>query len=108
MKSFNDYQAKVEEISVSDINFTTLADGIYQGEYDVDYIYAKVEVVIEGGKISGITILEHGNEHGKPGEEVIKRILQQQKINVDAVSGATNSSNVIKKAVEQAVKQAVE
>ena len=35
---------------------------------------------------------------------VINEIVDEQRINVDAVSGATNSSIVIKKAVENALK----
>lgn len=80
-----------------------MPDGVYVGEYDVNLIYAKVEVTVENGKITGITILEHKNEPGKSAEIVIDKIIKEQKINVDAVSGATNSSTVIKKAVEKAL-----
>ena len=34
----------------------------------------------------------------------LEKIIEEQKIDVDAVSGATNSSTVIKKAVENALK----
>ena len=44
------------------------------------------------------------NGRGKPAEIVADRIIQEQRIDVDAVSGATNSSVVIKKAVENAFK----
>ena len=37
--------------------------------------------------------------------EVIDRILDQQRLDVDAISGATNSSKVIKKAVENAIRK---
>lgn len=33
-----------------------------------------------------------------------KEIIEEQKIDVDTISGATNSSTVIKKAVENALK----
>ena len=40
----------------------------------------------------------------KAAETVINEIVDEQRIDVDAVSGATNSSIVIKKAVENALK----
>jgi uncharacterized protein with FMN-binding domain len=49
-----------------------------------------------------IVIWEHRNERGEPAERIANDIIVRQEINVDAVSGATNSSSVIKKAVENA------
>ncbi len=76
----------------------------YVGEYDVDFIYAKVEVTVQNGEITNINILEHRHERGKTAEVITDRIVDEQKIDVDAISGATNSSIVIKKAVENALK----
>ena len=76
----------------------------YVGEYDVDFIYAKVEVTVPNGEITNINILEHRHERGKTAEVITDRIVDEQKTDVDAISGATNSSTVIKKAVENALK----
>lgn len=103
IKGVLDYKEVVEEITFDDINISDVADGIYIGECDVNFIYAKVEVTVESGKIIGINILEHKNGRGKPAESIINEIVKDQKINVDAVTGATNSSKVIKKAVENAI-----
>ena len=84
--------------------FSDVSDGVYIGEYDVNFIYAKVEVTVQNGEITDIIILEHRHEHGKAAETVINEIVDEQRIDVDAVSGATNSSIVIKKAVENALK----
>ncbi len=67
------------------------------GEYDVDFIYAKVEVTIQNGRITTIHILEHRQERGKAAEVIADKIVDEQKIEVDAISGATNSNTVIKK-----------
>ena len=69
----------------------------------MDFVYAKVEVTVQNGVIAGIDILEHKNGRGSRAEVVVDRIIEEQKIEVDAVSGATNSSTVIKKAVENAL-----
>ena len=69
----------------------------------MDFVYAKVEVTVQNGVITNIDILEHKNRRGSHAEVVVDRIIEEQKIDVDAVSGATNSSTVIKKAVENAL-----
>ncbi len=105
LKKVADYKQAVKETVFDEIDVANVSDGIYIGEYDVNFIYAKVEVTVEEGKIVSINILEHRHERGKSAEIVIEKIMEEQKIDVDAISGATNSSTVIKKAVENALKE---
>lgn len=105
IKGVLDYRKAVNEIAFDNINISDVADGIYFGECDVNFIYAKVEVTVESGEIICIDILEHKNGRGKSAESVIDEIVNEQKIDVDAVAGATNSSKVIKKAVENAIRK---
>lgn len=100
---FNQYQQKIANIEVEEIDLSKVEDGVYEGDYDAGYIYAKVRVQIKAGKIASVTLLEHRNEHGKPAEAIIDDVLKKQQIDVDAVSGATNSSKVIQKAIEDAI-----
>ena len=104
LKNVADYKRAIGETTFDEIDIADVSDGIYIGEYDVNFIYAKVEVTVEDGEIVSINILEHRHERGKAAETVIEKIIEEQKIDVDAVSGATNSSTVIKKAVENALK----
>lgn len=84
-------------------------DGSYEG---VAVGYAgglKVEVTVDGGKISEIEILEHNETVGKhedAAEQIPKAIIQAQSIEVDDVSGCTMTSRGIKKAVKAALKDA--
>ncbi len=103
LKNVADYKRAVRETTFDEIDIADVPGGIYIGEYDVNFIYAKVEVTVEDGEIVSINILEHRHERGKAAEKVIEKIIEEQKIDVDAVSGATNSSTVIKKAVENAL-----
>ncbi len=103
LKSVADYQNAVRETAFSDIDISDIPDGIYVGEYDVNFVYARVQVTVQNGVITGIDILEHKNGRGEPAEIITERIIAEQKIEVDTVSGATNSSIVIKKAVENAL-----
>lgn len=103
LKNVMDYKQAVKETTFDEINISDISDGVYTGEYDVDFIYAKVEVTVGNGKITGINILEHRQDRGEAGEAVINKIIGEQRIDVDTITGATNSSTVIKKAVENAL-----
>ncbi|MEA4971547.1 hypothetical protein SDC9_162233 [bioreactor metagenome] len=103
--SLNKYQQKIAAISFSNPQISAIADGEYIGECNVGYIYAKVEVSVSNGVINNIELLDHHNERGEAGEGVIAKILAEQRIDVDAVASATNSSKVIKKAVENAIEK---
>lgn len=104
LKSVADYKKAVKETTFEEINIWDISDGVYIGEYDVNFIYAKVEVTVHNGEITNINILEHMHERGKTAEAITNEIVDEQKIDVDAISGATNSSTVVKKAVENALK----
>ena len=104
LKRVADYRQAVRETTFEDINISDIPDGVYIGEYDVDFIYAKVEATVQNGEITNINILEHRHERGKTAEVIADSIVDEQKIDVDAISGATNSSTVIEKAVENALK----
>lgn len=85
-----------------EVDLSEIPDGVYTGESDVGYIYAKVRLSVKNGKIEKAELLEHRNERGSAAENILDSIISNQRINVDVVSGATNSSQVIKKACENA------
>ena len=99
-----EYKRAVKETTIEEVNISDIPDGVYIGEYDVNFIYAKVEVDVSGGKIIDVRILEHRQGRGKAAEAVANEIVDEQRRDVDTVSGAMNSSIVIKKAVEVALK----
>lgn len=104
LKGVADYQRAVRALSFEEVELSAVPDGAYTGFCDVGMISARVEVTVEGGRIAAITLLEHHQERGQAAEAVLEEILRQQRIDVDTVSGATNSSKVLKKAVEDALK----
>lgn len=100
---FAAYQDKIAAISIEEIDFSQIKDGTYIGEYNAGYIYAKVQVTINGGAMTDLILLEHKNERGKPAEAILPDILNRQSLTVDTISGATNSSLVIKAAIQEAL-----
>lgn len=101
--SLSAYKKAVSEIDITEIDLKNVEDGEYIGECNVGYIYAKVQVIVENGEIENIVLLEHRTERGKPAEFIVGHIIEKQETQVDAVTGATNSSKVIMKAVENAL-----
>jgi uncharacterized protein with FMN-binding domain len=101
--ALNNYQQAAKSIQIEDVDLSRISDGTYTGECDIGYVYAKVGVTVRSGVITDVTILEHRTEGGHPAERVADDIVSEQRITVDAVSGATNSSNVIRRAVYNAL-----
>lgn len=90
-------------VSISDVQLNNIADGSYIGDYSAGLVSATVTVTVKNKKIAGIVINKHENGLGKKAERIVDDIIEKQSLNVDNVSGATLSSNVIRKAVEQAL-----
>lgn len=105
LKSLSDYRRAVAGIRFEGIDVANVADGVYTGEYDVGFVYARVRVTVHGGVLEQVEILEHKNGRGASAESVIQAMTGQQSVYVDTVSGATNSSLVLEKAAENALRQ---
>jgi uncharacterized protein with FMN-binding domain len=106
--SVRQYKDTVAGFTYANADASGIPDGVYVGECDAQYIYARVEVTVKDGRMTDIRLLEHRNERGAAAEDIGDEIVARQKIDVDAVSGATNSSEVIKKAVDNALSGALE
>ena len=104
--SFISYKNQISGIEINDISASGIKDGDYIGVYDAGYIQAEVSVYVKSEKITSITLLDHKNEKGKRAEVITDRMVDAQSTNVDTVTGATNSSKVIIKAVENALEGA--
>lgn len=83
-------------------------DGTYYGTGTGFGGTLKVKVVINGGKIASIEIVESHDDSSylNRAKALINNIISSQSTNVDIVSGATYSSNGIKSAVRDALRQA--
>ena len=93
----------LEENRISMIDLASLEDGVYLGSYAAFPVKVKVEVLLKDHKIEDIKILEHVNGKGKPAEDIVKSIIEKQTIDVDVIAGASYSSRVIQKAIEEAL-----
>jgi len=105
--TFNQQEKSLAAITFESIDLSRSTDGIYTGSYDTNLIKVTVEVTIENQRILEITILKHENGLGDEAKNIVTDIILEQDHQVDVISGATGSSNVIKKAVEVAIKKSI-
>lgn len=95
----------LKKVKVNEVSISQLADGEYEGAAQIKPVSAKVNVRVENGKIADIEIKDHMTGLGKNGEKIVDQIINKQSLDVDAISGATQSSVTITKAVEDALSQ---
>ena len=83
------------------------------GRYSADALNVEstitATVTVKGHRISAVTVKDNGNTYAQytsPYTVVAKRIVEAQSTDVDGVTGATYSSDAVKKAVDLALAQA--
>ncbi|HHT83101.1 MAG: FMN-binding protein [Christensenellales bacterium] len=103
LKKNLDYLVNLE---FEQIDLNQIQDGVYEGEYSLFPVSAKVAVNVSGHKIIKVTIIDHGNGKGEAAEVIVEKVVEEQKLEVDSISGATYSSRVILLAIEDALKKA--
>ena len=96
------YKKKIASTKIQTINLKTIEDGVYEGFYDVYLINARVIVEVDSNKIVSIELVEHKHDRFS-GEPMIQRVLDEQSLEVDIITGATNSCKTVLKAIEIAL-----
>ena len=94
---------QTKSLPFSEISTAEVADGVYRGKAETALVKAEVEVTVEGRQIINIDILRHDTGTGQKAEAIVDQMQERNTWEVDGVSGATFSSEVIKSAVNQAL-----
>jgi uncharacterized protein with FMN-binding domain len=97
--------AKIDKLTIDDVRPATLSDGNYTGTESIVPVTASVRVTVRDGKITAIKMLSHSHGPGHGADAILDRVIAAQSLEVDAVSGSTYSSKVVRKAIELALKQ---
>ncbi len=100
------YQKQIQDIKIEDVDLSAVPDGTYVGKSEVLWIAAGVKVIVKDHKIVSIDLINHKNERGAKAEVIPDKVVETQSLQVDAISGATNSSKVILAAIRDALKNA--
>lgn len=109
---------ELKNLVVADVDFGNLKDGVYTGAYrgiKDSLRNAAVEVTVESGAVTKIRVTEGALAGDKQKNQIGKghtinslfdRIIENQSLQVDVISGATLTSKAHLNAVENALKQA--
>ena len=93
--------AKIEN---EDIDMETVEDGIFEGHSELALVKVDVKVLVKNHKLIKVELLRHECGLGHPADVIVDKMVEQNNWDVDAVSGATVSSEIIKNAVNKALR----
>lgn len=97
---------ELAKMDISNVDLSTIDDGTYEGSYKTFPITVVLNVTIKDHKIENIKIIKHDTGKGKRAETITNDVIDNQSIEVDTIAGATYSSKVILKAIEDALESA--
>ena len=95
---------RLAKIENEDIDMETVEDGIFEGHSELDPVKVDVKVLVENHKLIKVELLRHECGLGHPADVIVDKMVEQNTWDVDAVSGATVSSEIIKNAVNKALR----
>ena len=88
---------------ITDIDLTSLQNGVYPGEAGEFVVSVKLTVTVENHTITSIDIIDQNGGSGYEALEILPRMIEAQSPDVDIVTGATGSSRCIMIAVRNAL-----
>lgn len=94
-------------LDIKSIDLNTVEDGTYTGVYQNKILLAVVQVEVVNYEIISIEILEHKAAYMPQAQQIAGDVLDTQSLEVDAISGATLTSDTVLKAIEEALQQGV-
>jgi len=95
-------------LEIGQVDLNTVEDGTYIGVCQNKILFAVVRVEVSGHEIRSIEILEHKESYLPQAEMIAHDVLGSQSLEVDAISGATLTSDTVKKAIEDALLQGIQ
>ncbi len=96
---------ELKELDYTEIDMFVINNGTYRGNTSTLLVKATVDVTVEDNKIIKVDIVQHKHGMGEKAEDIVIRMKEQNSYNVDVISGATISSEVIKNATNKALKK---
>ena len=98
---------QVEEMDKSPVDVSLVKDGTYKGKSYTDLVKVDLEIKVQQGQIKEIEVVKHECGKGKKAEAILDKVIQRNSPEVDSVSGATLSSEVIKDAIREGLRKGI-
>jgi uncharacterized protein with FMN-binding domain len=97
------YLAGLRRTPIDNVDARSLRSGIYEGRADVG-VTARVRVKVESGQLMSVDVVELPRGHYLDlARGVTTKMLREQRVDVDGVTGATTTSRAIQKATANAL-----
>jgi uncharacterized protein with FMN-binding domain len=107
---FSKEHKEARNIPIKNVDFSRLNDGTYIGEYEggmYKWRYNKVQVIVSSGNVTNIKLLKPESQlKDKIHTKLYDRVIENQSLQVDTISGATLTSKGYLKGLENALEQA--
>ena len=101
---------EARNLPLNAVDFGNLNDGTYIGEYEggmYKWRESEVRATVSSGKVTNIELLKNKeNQSPEFTNKLFNRVIKEQALQMDAISGATLTSKAYLQAVENALKQA--
>jgi uncharacterized protein with FMN-binding domain len=94
----------VRSLPINHVDLSLVKDGVYSGDYSYSGFTYQVEVTVADHHIKDVAIINNRKTNrATMAAGVAQSVVDQQKNDVDAVSGATTTSKALLKAIENAL-----
>lgn len=90
-------------LAVGPVNLNAIEDGEYIGFCQNKILFAVVKVTIGDHAVTDIEVIEHKESYREEAERIASAVVESQSLEVDAISGATYTSDTVLKAIEDAL-----
>lgn len=96
--------ARTAALTIGNVDFRAAANGTYQGEYLDGRWTNRVQVTIADGRVVAIELQQAPVfSQADVNQQLFARVIEQQSLQVDAISGATVTCKALLKAIEHAI-----
>ena len=96
----------VRRMTVNPVDLSKIADGVYVGSFKKGRFSYSVEVAVRDHRIQAVKATDPRRATNLIIEQIFARIVQDQSVRVDTVSGASLTTKAVSKAAENALNQA--
>ncbi len=97
------FSSAASRLEVGNVDLSRVPDGTYEGSFRLYHDSAVVRVVVKDHRIDEVTVVIKPSGFEEYGEEIVERVLREQAIDIDTVSGSTTSQKVILRAIQDAL-----
>lgn len=98
----------LSDTDIEEVDLQHVESGLYTGTHTAGLVKVVSEVTVQEREITRVRIEEHDNMRGGKAETITGDVILAQSLQVDAVSGATISSMVILKSIENALRSGIQ